>query len=266
MIVRCRGCGKHEELDCLAHYPCNKTWLARARGWYVDQKKGTYCKECCEENQYYETERTEKQAQAIGFTLQDSHVCRSCRKAALEICEMRDDSAWASPHPQAAAAAGAEKTPDSASSSDGSGNDLSELRIWRRKACPEAPAEQKREAAPFPGKEVPSPPAGPPPSPPLPASLKREAAPFPGKGVPSAKQQCQGWCGDIAPEAPLCGCSRTWLARAMRWTGEKKKLYCPACSADRGFGPTTAAVEEARSMICRNCKKTASQYLSGTMQ
>ena len=237
MIVRCRGCGKHEELDCLAHYPCNKTWLARARGWYVDQKKGTYCKECCEENQYYETERTEKQAQAIGFTLQDSHVCRSCRKAALEICDMRDDSAWASPHPQAAAAAGAEKTPDSASSSDGSGNDLSELRIWRRKACPEAPAEQKREAA-----------------------------PFPGKGVPSAKQQCQGWCGDIAPEAPLCGCSRTWLARAMRWTGEKKKLYCPACSDDLGFGPTTAAVEEARSYICRNCKETASQYLAGTMQ
>ena len=250
MIARCKGCGHEEELICQGRHPCNKTWLARSHGWWVDQKKGCYCKECGQETNYYETDRTLKQGQAIGVSVGDSQICRSCRAAAIEIWDHETAAGAAPPSPQAAAAAGPEQTPDSPSSSDGSSGSP-ELRRWRRNANQEA---RRREASGA---------ASPPTRPEAPRAPRRRQHVW---ATPPAKQLCKGGCGEIAPKHPECGCSRTLLARAMRWTGEKKKLWCPQCSADVGYAATPEDIQEARLGLCRRCKDTATRVLGHMTQ
>ena len=126
MIVRCKRCRETEELFCSRLVAtCNRAWLARANGWYVDQKKGTYCKRCTQEEVFYEEDRKQKQREAFGISGQDCHICGSCRVAASAQLRDGELDAPAPPplfqlqaDPEAAAAAGPQRTPSSSSSND----------------------------------------------------------------------------------------------------------------------------------------------------
>ena len=264
MIVRCKRCRETEELFCsrLAA-TCNRAWLARANGWYVDQKKGTYCKRCTQEEVFYEEDRKQKQREAFGISGQDCHICGSCRVAASAQLRDGELDAPAPPplfqlqaDPEAAAAAGPQRTPSSSSSNDSSMNGTYELSVWSRSALASPPTQTTSSA----------PAAGAPASPPTQTTPTTQTGTTPAAWTPAATMPCTGWCGEMAPAGPACGCSRTYLCRAMKWTGERKKLYCPRCSAQRGYTPTPAEIQEARSNLCNICKETASRSFAETFQ